>query len=182
MIKKMCYIGEKILREKCRPVKEINDEVLRIAEELVQTMQAHNGLGLAAPQIGYNLRMFAIQISDEVDEENYPKDKPPEVFINPVITRFSKEKVLMTEGCLSIPGLHEEVLRPHIIDFEALDLFGNRVVELGLKNWRGRCIQHEYDHLEGVLFIDRFPQKLKLKHHLELKNIEEKFKKSSSNL
>ncbi len=173
----MCYLGEKILREKCRPVKEITDEILKIADELVQTMQAHNGLGLAAPQIGYNLRMFAIQISDEVDEENYPKDKDPEVFINPIITSYSKDKVLMTEGCLSIPGLHEEVLRPRSIDFEATDLKGNKVIEKDLKNWRGRCIQHEYDHLEGVLFIDRLPEKLKLKHHLELMKIEQKFQK-----
>ena len=133
MIRKMCYIGDGVLRKKCKPVKEITPEILRIAKELIETMQAHNGLGLAAPQIGYDLRMFAIQISDEIDEENYPKDAPPQVFINPIITRFSKEKIILSEGCLSIPGLHEHVARPHIIDFEALDIQGNKVVEKELK-------------------------------------------------
>ncbi len=175
-MKRMCYIGNKILREKCKPVKEITPEILRIASELIQTMQAHNGLGLAAPQIGYNLRMFAIQISDEIDEENYPIDAPPQVLINPIITRFSKEKIILSEGCLSIPGLHEDVIRPQSIDFEALDIHGNKIVEKDLKHWRGRCIQHEYDHLDGILFIDRLPKDLKQKHDTELKEIEARFK------
>lgn len=172
----MCYIGDKMLREKCKPIKEITPEIRRIAEELIQTMQAHNGLGLAAPQIGYALRMFAIQISDEIDEENYPMDAPPQVFINPIITRFSKEKVILSEGCLSIPGLHEDVIRPQCIDFEALDIDGNLFVQKELKYWRSRCIQHECDHLDGILFIDRLPSVLKKKHDLELKAIEAKFK------
>ena len=176
MIRKMCYIGDKILREKCKPVAEITPEIINIAEELIQTMQAHNGLGLAAPQIGYNLRMFAIQISDEIDEENYPMDAPPQVLINPIITRFSKEKIILSEGCLSIPGLHEQVVRPQIIDMEALDINGNPVIEKGLKFWRGRCIQHECDHLDGILFIDRLPAELKKKRDAELKAIEAKFK------
>ncbi len=175
-MKQMCYIGNKILREKCKAIKEITPEIVRIASELIETMQAHNGLGLAAPQIGYNLRMFAIQISDENDEENYPKEIAPMVLINPVITRFSKEKIILPEGCLSIPGLHEDVIRPQSIDVEALDIIGNRVVEKDLKFWRGRCIQHECDHLDGILFIDRLPSELKKKHAVELKEIEMRFK------
>jgi peptide deformylase len=139
-------------------------------------MQAHNGLGLAAPQIGYNLRMFAIQISDEVDEENYPLDAEPQVLINPVITRVSRENVFLSEGCLSIPGLHEKVLRPEIIDIEAIDINGNKVIEIGLKHWRGRCIQHEYDHLEGILFIDRLARKLKKELDPRIKEIEAQYK------
>lgn len=176
MIRKMCYIGNSVLRNKCNPVKEITPEIIRIAEELIQTMQAHNGLGLAAPQIGYNLRMFAIQISDEIDEQNYPKDAPPQVLINPKITFFSKEKVVLPEGCLSIPGLHEEVVRPQIIDIEATDIYGNQIIEKGLKFWRSRCMQHECDHLDGVLFIDRLPSDLKKKHAAELQEIEARFK------
>ena len=176
MIRKMCYIGDKILREKCKPINEITPEILRIAQELVQTMQAHNGLGLAAPQIGYNLRMFAIQISDEVDEDNYPKDAPPQILINPIITKFSKKKMILSEGCLSIPGLHEDVVRPQSIDVEALDISGNKFIEKDLKHWRSRCIQHECDHLDGILFIDRLPAALKKIHDEELKAIEAKFK------
>lgn len=176
MIRKMCYIGDKILREKCKSIKEITPEIIRIAKELIETMQAHNGLGLAAPQIGYNLRMFAIQISDEIDEENYPLDSPPQVIINPIITRFSKEKIILSEGCLSIPGLHEDVVRPQSIDIEAIDIQGNIIIEKDLKFWRGRCFQHECDHLDGILFIDRLPAALKKKHNAELKEIEAKFK------
>ena len=175
-MRKMCYLGNKILREKCKPVKEITPEIVRIAHELIETMKVHNGLGLAAPQIGYNYRMFAIQISDEVDEENYPRDAPAQVLINPIITRFSKEKVVLTEGCLSIPGLHEEVIRPKSIDIEALDLNKNLIVEKDLKFWRGRCIRHECDHLDGVLFIDRLPNKLKRFHDPKLKEIEDKYR------
>jgi len=176
-MKQMCYIGNKILREKCKAIKEITPEIALIAKELIETMQAHNGLGLAAPQIGYNLRMFAIQVSDEIDEENYPKDAAPIVLINPVITRFSKEKIVLPEGCLSIPGLHEEVIRPQSIDIEALDVNGRVIIEKDLKFWRGRCIQHECDHLDGILFIDRLPSDLKKKHDAELKEIEARFKK-----
>ncbi len=175
MIQKLRYIGDKILRQKCEPVTEITPEILKIAEELIETMQAHNGLGLAAPQIGYNLRMFAIQISDEVDEENYPIDADPQVLINPIITRASRENVFLSEGCLSIPGLHQKVLRPEIIDIEAMDIHGNRIIETGLKNWRGRCIQHEYDHLEGILFVDRLARKLKKEIEVKLKEIEAQF-------
>ncbi len=172
----MCYIGDKILRKKCKPVKEITPEILRIAEELIQTMIAHNGSGLAAPQIGYDLRMFAIQLSDELDSENYPKDAEPQVFINPIITRFSKEKLILPEGCLSIPGLHEKVLRPQSIDVEALDIHGKPIIELNLHHWRGRCIQHECDHLDGILFIDKLPKELKEKHALELEEITARYK------
>lgn len=178
-MRKMCYIGNKILREKCKAIKEVTPEIVHIAKELIETMQAHNGLGLAAPQIGYNLRMFAIQVSDEMDEENYPKDTTPMVLINPVITRFSKEKIVMPEGCLSIPGLHEEVVRPQSIDIEAIDIYGNQIIEKDLKFWRGRCMQHEYDHLEGILFIDRLPSELKRKHDAELKEIELRFRTAS---
>ena len=178
MIREMCYIGNKVLREKCKPVKEITPEILRIADELIQTMQAHNGVGLAAPQIGYNLRMFAIQISDELDEDGHPKDSEPQVFINPKITQFSKKNIKLSEGCLSIPGLHEEVVRPQVIDFEATNIHGKPVIELGLTHWRSRCIQHEYDHLDGILFIDRLPRELKEKHAIELKEIESRYKKS----
>lgn len=176
MIKKMRYIGDKVLREVCKPVKEITPKILEIAEELIQTMQAHNGLGLAAPQIGYHLRMFAIQISDEIDEENYPKDAEPQVLINPKITFFSKERIVLPEGCLSIPGLHEDVVRPQTIDIEAIDIHGNPIIEKGLKYWRGRCIQHECDHLDGILFIDRLPKELKEKHSKELQEIEARYK------
>ena len=176
MIKKLCYLGHKTLREKCKPIPEITPEILRIAEELVQTMRAHNGAGLAAPQIGYPIRMFAIQLSDEIDQDGYGKEGSPQVFLNPNITRFSSDRVRLSEGCLSIPGLHEEVIRPREIDFEATDLQGKKVIEKNLRFWRARCIQHEMDHLDGILFIDRLQKHLKDKHRVELEKIEAKYR------
>lgn len=166
------YLGDPVLRKKCRPVAAITPEIKRIAKELIETVIAHNGSGLAAPQIGYDLRMFVIQLGEEVDKKGNPYDCEPTVFINPEITRYSKENIKLGEGCLSIPGFYEDILRPKVIDFAAIDIEGNPVVEKNVKNWRARCMQHEVDHLDGILFIDRFPENLKKKHENALKYIE----------
>ncbi|MBS0585579.1 MAG: peptide deformylase [Verrucomicrobia bacterium] len=178
MIKNLSYFGDPILRTKCKPVEKITDEILKIAQELVDTVTAHNGSGLAAPQIGYDLRMFVVVLSDQVDKSGNPYDEEPKVFINPVITRASKEKNLKSEGCLSIPNFYEEVERPREIDVEALDINGNLFSEKKLHRWRARCIQHEMDHLDGILFIDRFSEPLKHRHNQALQLLEMRFKQA----
>lgn len=179
MIKTLKYLGDSVLRAKCKAVEIIDAEVLRIAGELVDTVIAHNGSGLAAPQIGYAVRMFVVCLSDKVDEDDNPYDEEPKVFINPVITRSSKEKIKLSEGCLSIPNFYEKLERPLEIDVEALDITGKPFSEKGLKRWRARCVQHEMDHLDGVLFIDRFPENLKKKHSNALEMMEMRFKQAS---
>jgi len=178
MIKQLCYLGNPFLRKKCTPVTEITEEVLRIAEELIDTMEAHSGLGLAAPQIGYAIRMFAIQVSDEIDDDGHPlEDVPSKIFINPNITKFSKKTSVLTEGCLSIPGFREKVIRPKSIDIEALGIDGKMFEEKNLQNWRARCCLHEIDHLEGILFIDLLDEELKKEHEIQLRMLEMQYKK-----
>lgn len=170
------YLGDPVLREKCVEVKEVTPEILDIANRLLVTMKASNGLGLAAPQIGYTYRMFAICISDEIDEKGNPLDAEPMVLLNPKITKFYSKKITLHEGCISIPGFYEEVTRPEQIDIEAIDLQGNKVIEKGLCRWRSRCMQHEIDHLDGILFIDRFPPELKEKHANQLQLLEMQYR------
>lgn len=171
MIRKLRYLGDPILRKKCRPVGKITDEIRALGQDLLDSMVGHNGSGLAAPQLGYDVRMFAIQVSDTNDEYGYPLDAEPKVFINPKIVYFSKEKEADKEGCLSIPGFMAMVMRPQRIRVEATDLNGNKFTE-ELENWRSRCVQHECDHLDGILHIDRMSDKLKKKHEHELKVLE----------
>ena len=166
------YLGDPILRRKCKPVEKITDEIREIAQNLVDTMQAHNCVGLAAPQAGYEYRMFCTCLSDELDETGYGYIVDPKVFINPVITYFSEETVSMDDPCLSIPGFYERVVRPKTIDVVALDVDGNEFEEKGLSEWRSRCIQHEVDHLDGILFIDRLSDKLKKKHAKRIQAVE----------
>jgi len=137
------YLGDSILRGKCKLVKEITDEIKEIAQKLLSTMKAHNGLGLAAPQIGFPWRLFAISISDQVNEDENPLSEEPKIFINPIITTSSKKTIILNEGCLSIPGFYEEIERPAVISVKAIDLDGNAFEEKDLFRWRGRCIQHE---------------------------------------
>jgi len=172
----MRYLGDPVLRRKCKEVMEITDEIRDIAEKLLVTMQAHNGLGLAAPQIGYTWRMFAICVSDEIDEKGNPLDVEPKVFINPKITKFYGKEITLSEGCLSMPGFYEDVVRPEIIDVEAIDIEGKPIIEKGLCRWRSRCIQHELDHLDGILFIDHLAPNLKEKHADHLKLLEMQFR------
>ena len=139
------YLGDPVLREMCQEVEEVDDEVRDLVDDLVETMYAADGIGLAAPQIGVPLRVFVYDVRDEEVE--------PGVLVNPRIveaTGVQKE----VEGCLSIPGLDEVVQRKQRVVVEGLNRAGEpvRVEADGLLS---RCLQHEYDHLDGVLFIDR---------------------------
>lgn len=138
--------GNEILAKKAEPVPEIDDEVRRIAKEMLETL-AGRGVGLAAPQVGLPLRIFVTDI--EGDKHR--------VFINPEIVLTSQEQVAIEEGCLSLPKLYLDVTRPEMIKIQAWNEKGRPfTVETG--GFLARVIQHEYDHLEGILFIDRLNQ------------------------
>jgi peptide deformylase len=174
MIRDICYLGNPILRKKCRDVKTINDEIRGIGQDLIDTLKnfGPNGIGLAAPQIGFDVRMFALSLSESVDEEGQREVTEPVVYCNPKITWVSKKKCWLQEGCLSIPKFYDDVLRPTTIDFEAIDLEGNKVVKRGLTDWMARVVLHEYDHLEGVLFFDHFSKEKLTRAQPTLKMIE----------
>ncbi|MBZ4652770.1 MAG: peptide deformylase [Peptococcaceae bacterium] len=135
--------GDPILREKAKEVKEINDSILRLLDNMKETMYAANGVGLAAPQIGVSKRVIVVDIGDE------------ELFelINPQIV-FSEGLETDTEGCLSVPGIVGEVARAKKIKIKGLNRQG-KTVEIKAEDLLARAFQHEMDHLEGILFIDK---------------------------
>jgi len=140
-------LGNDLLRQKAQPVKRIGPEYVQIAGKLIATLNAENGIGLAGPQIGLMERIFVVQI----------EDAPPQVFINPAILETSQEMGKYEEGCLSIPGVYSNVVRPLAVKVQAWNEKG-RPFTLEASGLLARVILHEYDHLEGVLFIDRVPQ------------------------
>ncbi|ARA91817.1 peptide deformylase [Rhodothermaceae bacterium RA] len=145
--------GDPILRRPADPVEENGPELQQLIENMVETMHAASGIGLAAPQVGRTERLFVVDLTpmaDEIDEEVPPQ---PMVFINPTITEESEETTEFEEGCLSIPEIREIVRRPERIRVEYRDRnFTPQVLEAdGLL---ARVIQHELDHLDGILFVD----------------------------
>lgn len=138
-------IGDPVLRTKSRKVEKITKRTKELLDNMADTMYAAPGVGLAAPQVGILQRIAII----DVDDENGLVE-----LINPVITKYSKEKVIVEEGCLSIPGKNGEVVRPARVTVKALNRDGKEI-EIETDGYLARAIQHEVDHLEGVLFVDK---------------------------
>lgn len=157
MIKDLVYYNSPFLRKRCKEVEKIDDDVRRVVQDLKDSVGHYNGAGLAAPQIGYLVRAFVICFAHEEESDGSAKLCPPQVFINPEILSESEEEVVYPEGCLSIPGLTEDVVRTKEIKIRAMDLNG-KVFEEVASGWRARVILHEFDHLNGTLFIDRLSE------------------------
>ncbi|MDR2103441.1 MAG: peptide deformylase [Treponema sp.] len=141
------YLGNDLLRQKALPVKPVTGEYEKIAEKMIEIMHQRKGCGLAGPQVGLMERIFVVHI--EGDE--------PRVFINPAIIGTSQERESYEEGCLSLPGIWAEVIRPRMVQVQAWNEKG-RPFTLEADSILARAIQHEYDHLEGILFIDRLSE------------------------
>lgn len=139
-------MGDPVLREKALPVAEVTDELRALIADMFDTMYAEEGVGLAAPQVGVGDRVIVIDARDD--------DVPPFALINPQIVHFGDELERDEEGCLSIPGLKEIVERPAAVRVEALGIEGERV-EIEAEGLLARILQHEVDHLDGILFVDR---------------------------
>ena len=174
MIKDLLYYGNPGLRKKCAEVIEITDEIRQIAQDLIETVLEKDGAGLAAPQIGYFVRMFVSRYDNGTDSEGGPILCPPKIYINPVLSKPSERIDTHGEGCLSIPGVYEEVTRPWEIHVEAMDLEGNTFTEV-TTGWRARNVMHENDHINGVLFIDRIDPKKRKKIDPVLRSIKKKY-------
>ncbi len=144
MILDITKLGEEILRRKAEPVAEVNDEIRQLVSDMFDTMIDADGVGLAGPQIGRSLRVFVLIADDDVRR----------VFINPQIIRTSGELCDYEEGCLSVPKVYESIRRPKEVTVQALDENG-RSFTLEADGLLARIIQHENDHLDGVMFIDR---------------------------
>ncbi|MCX5781564.1 MAG: peptide deformylase [Elusimicrobia bacterium] len=148
---KVLTIPDPILNKKSKKIENIDEVVRKIASDMLQTMHFHkNCIGLAAPQIGQNLRMVVINLA------LYPKPHPNHgelVLINPLL-KVSEQKKIGREGCLSVPDLTANVLRSIRVEIEALNLDGN-FIKFETEGFEAVVIQHEADHLDGILFLDR---------------------------
>ncbi len=146
-IKPLIILPDPVLRQLSKPVETIDADVRRLADDMLETMYDAPGIGLAAIQIGVPRQMLVIDVSKEGEE------KQPLVFINPKILASSDERSVYEEGCLSIPDYYAEVERPATITVEYLDLEGKQLTAKA-EGLLATCLQHEIDHLNGVLFID----------------------------
>ncbi len=138
-----------ILQQKAAPVTRIDDEIRQLAEDMLETMYRAPGVGLAAPQVGRSLRLLVADPGDEEDRNI----RKPQILINPEITH-REGRASISEGCLSVPGFSAEVPRAYRIALTAWTL-DEQEIELELEDFPAIVVQHEYDHLEGILFIDR---------------------------
>jgi peptide deformylase len=145
-----------ILRRKAQPVKAIDAEMRQLLDDMVETMRAAPGVGLAGPQVNVPLRVIVVEFGEEPEEDGDTKPAPKQLFtlVNPEITRVSTETETATEGCLSIPGLVGDVERATSVTVKALNKRG-QPVKIKATGWLARIFQHEIDHINGVLFIDR---------------------------
>ncbi len=147
-VRKVVKYGTPSLREKSKEVHKISKKIQTIVEDLYDTLYATNGVGLAAPQIGESYRIFVIDVGTD------PKTMNPITFINPKIIK-KEGAVNSYEGCLSFPEAYTNVRRYKSVKVKALDIKGKPfILEAGEGSLLARCIQHENDHLDGILFID----------------------------
>jgi peptide deformylase len=167
MLLSIVYFGDPRLRKKALPVEEVTEELRHLAQNMLETMDANNGIGLAATQVGSEVRLFILRNYEEMEDGSIQLTEP-QVYINPKISILDDRIQEDTEGCLSLPGLRESVVRPYSIRVEALDLEGKPFTEL-LEGYKARVVLHENDHLNGVLFIDRIPaaERKRIAPHLQ---------------
>jgi peptide deformylase len=138
-------LGEDVLRQKAEKVTQFDQELKELVDSMFKSMEASDGIGLAAPQVGVSKRLFVVDT--RIPGQRY-------IFINPQIIGSSEEQGIYEEGCLSIPGMFAPILRPDEITVQAQNLEGKNFI-LPATGLLARVIQHENDHLNGVLFIDR---------------------------
>tara|TARA_B100002051_G_scaffold267393_1_gene295805 strand:+ start:504 stop:1028 length:525 start_codon:yes stop_codon:yes gene_type:complete len=146
-IRKILTEPDPFLRQKSKPVEKVDDSIRKIMDDMLETMYDAPGIGLAAIQIGIPKRIIVLDISKD------PEKKEPMFFVNPEKIYASKDQATYEEGCLSVPGQFAEIDRPDKCHIKYLD-YGGDSKELKAEGLLATCIQHEMDHLEGILFID----------------------------
>ena len=150
----IAQLGNPILRDQAKSIDNVSDEVvIQLATDLITTAEANNGVGIAAPQVSQSCRLFILASRPSIRYPHAPKMNPTAV-INPVILGRSAETVKDWEGCLSVPGLRGLIPRHQEIEVEYTNLEGDRQKQI-LTDFVARIFQHELDHLNGLLFIDR---------------------------
>lgn len=156
--------GSKVLRKRAAPVREVSAAMKRLADDMLESMYGSNGIGLAAPQVGESIRLIVVDVAGEGEKRD------PRVFFNPVVLD-KRGEATGEEGCLSIPGVWADVTRPEIITVQALDRDGKAFALKDVDGVLARCIQHEIDHLEGVLFVDKISATDRIFNETKLKKM-----------
>jgi peptide deformylase len=161
-----------ILRKKAKKIDKIDKKTEATIKKMIRALKASEieGLAIAAPQIGESIRLIVVRVREQRDKDGkiIQKEIPLTAYINPEITKFSKEKCVLEEGCLSCPNYYGPVERPAKIKFEATTIEGKKI-KRSTAGILAKIIQHEVDHLDGILFIDRVTDKSKLRK-VELKD------------
>ncbi|MEB3233833.1 MAG: peptide deformylase [Cyanobacteriota bacterium] len=162
---KVHTLGDQALRQSAKRISKVDETVRELARDMLRSMYTASGIGLAAPQVGIHKQLLVI----DLDPEN--PATPPMVLINPEIRSFGSSIDTYEEGCLSIPGVYLNVVRPAVVEVSYRDELGRpqRIKADGLLS---RCIQHEMDHLNGVLFVDRVTDELSLNEGLQQKGFQ----------
>lgn len=154
------YLGDRVLRQPAKRIAKVDDKLRQTIVEMLQTMYSADGIGLAAPQVGINKQLIVIDIAlDRPDE-------PPLVLINPKIVKSGSNLCNLEEGCLSVPGVYLDVTRPEEIEVTYKNELG-KPCKLKADGLLSRAIQHEMDHLNGVMFVDRVENNLALNQELK---------------
>ena len=156
-----------VLGGRAEPVEEINDDILRLVDKMIDIMLENKGVGLAAPQAGVSLRLFIISLDGS--RENV------KAYVNPTITQIGELEAI-DEGCLSVPGIFTKIRRYKKCEVTATDLNGNEFTDQA-DGLYARALQHEYDHIEGITIVNRMGQAARIVHRRQLKKLEETKKK-----
>ena len=139
------YLGDPVLRNPAKRIRKIDDAIRRLVDDMIESMVAAQGIGLAAPQIGVGLRVVVLGMPDE----------EPFALINPTIARRAGERRLESEGCLSVPGYRGAITRSERVTVKALDIDGKPIRIKADNNLLAQALEHEVDHVNGVLYVDR---------------------------
>ncbi len=158
-----------VLGKPAEPVEQINDDIRRLADKMADIMFKNKGVGLAGPQAGVNLRIFVISLTGSREDLR--------VYINPTVTPTSDDLEVHEEGCLSIPGMYTRIRRYKTCRVTATDLDGNEFTE-DADGLYARCLQHEYDHIEGMTIADRMASAARIAHRKTLKRLQKEYDKN----
>lgn len=178
MVRDIVQYGHPVLRQRCRPVTDVDDSIVQLAADMLETMVEANGVGLAAPQVGEDIRLAVVDVSHDPEcisflrvngEDADLQTIMPLVFINPEL-EYGDEKEMGIEGCLSIQGIRAEVRRPAEVK-ATLTLLDGTVAVVETDGLLARALQHEIDHLNGILFVDRLPAVAKVSMKNRLKRV-----------
>lgn len=178
MVLEITQYGDPVLRKKCRSIGEVDDAIVKLVDDMLETMVAAHGVGLAAPQVGIDLRLAVVDVSHDPEcvslfkvngEEAKMEDVMPLVFINPELV-LDGPRESESEGCLSIRDIQANVRRPSMVKATLPQLDGS-VLEIEADGLLARALQHEVDHLNGILFVDRISPAAKVSVRRKLKRL-----------